>query len=136
MLEHSTEALRAVALWTGVNLALTLVLALNVTRVRMRANIAVGVGGDAVLERAVRAHGNNAEYVPGALLALLGLALVGHPAGQLQIMGAVLFVARLLHAHGIQVITDGLPPTRAAGNIATWAIYVWASVALVWRGIG
>lgn len=135
MLESTTEALRAIALWTGLNLALTLLLGLNVTRLRMRGNVPVGTGDDPVLERAVRAHGNNVEYVPGALLALLGLALVGTPAAHLQLLGGLLFAARLLHAHGIQVLGQSLPPTRAAGNIATWLIYVYASAALIWRGI-
>lgn len=135
MPEISVEALRAFALWAGANLALTLLLALNVSRLRIRAGIGVGAAGDPVLERAVRAHGNNIEYVPGALLALLGLALVGYPAGQIHLAGAVLFLARLLHAHGIQVLGEGLPPTRAAGNITTWVIYVYASVALIWSGL-
>ena len=136
MSDTAIAALQAAALWTGINLALMLALGLNVTRLRMRTGIPVGAGDDPVLERAVRAHGNNTEYVPGALLALLALALVGHPAGQLQVMGALLFGARLLHAHGIQVRGDGLPPTRAAGNLVTWAIYVYASVALISRGLG
>ena len=64
------ETLRAVALWTGANVLLLLTLGLLVTRVRIKVGAPVGTGDDAVLERAVRAHGNNAEYVPATLLLL------------------------------------------------------------------
>lgn len=135
MLESASPALRAAALWTGLNLTLMLALGLNIVRMRMAGNVPVGTGGDPELERAVRAHGNNTEYVPGLLIAFFGLALLGHPAGQIHIMGGALFVARILHAHGIQIISDGLPPTRATGNVTTWSIYLWACGALVWRAL-
>ena len=56
----------ALALWTGANLLLMLVLALNVSRLRIK-NMRDPVDPE-VLEKAVRAHGNNIEYVPAALL--------------------------------------------------------------------
>lgn len=131
----SLPALGAAALWTGLNLALMLLLGLNVTRLRLKLNVGVGSGGNAELERAVRAHGNNTEYVPGLLLGLALLALLGTSVTQIHIIGGVLFLARLLHAHGIQVLSDGLPPTRASGNVITWGLYAWVAIALASKAL-
>ena len=63
----------ALALYVGLNLLLTFLLALNVVRHRFK--------GDSVdqvkLEKAVRAHGNNTEYVPIILIGLGVIALMG-----------------------------------------------------------
>ena len=60
--------LNALSFWVGLNLLLTLLLALNVVRNRFKAQ---GDSADPVaLEKAVRAHGNNTEYVPGILIGL------------------------------------------------------------------
>ena len=132
---HS-PAFAAAALWAGANLLLTLTLALNVTRHRMQLGVSVGAGDSPQLERVVRAHGNNAEYVPGALLALALLALTGTPALTIHCLGAALLLARLLHAHGIRVLEgDGPPPTRVAGNIITWLVYLGSAGLLIANAI-
>ena len=71
MLEQS--GLQAVALWAGLHLATTLVLALNVVRRRLGQD----PDPDGPLHKAVRAHGNNIEYVPIILLGQVVLALLG-----------------------------------------------------------
>ena len=48
-------------------------LALNVTRIRVTLGVGIGSGESEQLDRAIRAHGNNIEYTP---LALLGLAIL------------------------------------------------------------
>ena len=92
--------LNALSLWVGLNLLLTLLLALNVVRNRFKAQ---GDSGDPVtLEKAVRAHGNNTEYVPGILIGLGLMAMTGASAQTINILGGTLFVVRILHAYGIQ----------------------------------
>ncbi|MEM7413117.1 MAG: MAPEG family protein [Myxococcota bacterium] len=127
----SSDALRAVALWSSANLLLMLALGLMVSRLRIQLGQAVGLGGDARLERAVRAHGNNTEYVPGALLLLLLAAATGHSISMLHVAGGALFAARVLHAIGIQQREQRLPPARAVGNVATWGITLWLGVAVL-----
>ncbi len=127
---HS-DALQAVMLWSSANLLLMLTLGLMVSRLRIQLGAAVGTGENARLERAVRAHGNNAEYVPGALLLLLLAGLTGASPLVLHITGAGLLVARILHAIGIQQRDKRLPPARAVGNIATWIIIAWLGVAVL-----
>ena len=130
------EAIHTIALWGGINLLFMLLLGLNVTRIRSKVNVVVGAGESPELLRAIRAHGNNAEYVPGLLVAMLLLALVGYSTTVLFWIGGLLFAARLLHAHGIQRLDVDLPPTRVAGNLITWALYLGCSGALIAAGVG
>ena len=65
--------METLGIWVGLNLFLTLMLALNVTRIRVKLGVGIGSGESEQLDRAIRAHGNNIEYTP---LALLGLAIL------------------------------------------------------------
>ena len=87
----------AFGLWLGLNLLLMLALALNVTRFRFR----VGAGGatDEELQRVIRAHGNNIEYVPISLLGLGILTAMGLPSLWVHVAGAALLFARLYLAY-------------------------------------
>ncbi|MEM6704672.1 MAG: MAPEG family protein [Acidobacteriota bacterium] len=116
------ETLRAVSLWAGANVLLLLCLGLLVTRLRIKVGAPVGTGDDAVLERAVRAHGNNAEYVPAALILLFLAGALGLSPLLVHVAGGTLFAARILHAIGIRQIEKYLPPARAVGNVATWLV--------------
>ena len=118
------QSLQAMALWAALNLGLTLLLALNVTRHRMKEGVSTGSGNSQSLERAVRAHGNNTEYVPGALLGILILVALGYSSLIINLLGASLLVARFCHAHGIQQLEVALPKTRVLGNVLTWALYL------------
>ena len=126
------QSLQAVALWAGLNLAWTLLLALNVTRHRMKEGVSTGSGNSQSLDRAVRAHGNNIEYVPGAILGILILAALGYSPLVINLLGASLLVARFCHAHGIQQLEVDLPKTRVLGNVLTWALYLIVVCLLVY----
>ena len=126
------QSLQAVALWAGLNLGWTLLLALNVTRHRMKEGVSTGSGSSQSLDRAVRAHGNNIEYVPGAILGILILAALGYSPFVINLLGASLLVARFCHAHGIQQLEVDLPKTRVLGNVLTWALYLIVVCLLVY----
>ena len=126
------QSLQAVALWAGLNLGWTLLLALNVTRHRMKEGVSTGSGSSQPLDRAVRAHGNNIEYVPGAILSILILAALGYSPLVINLLGASLLVARFCHAHGIQQLEVDLPKTRVLGNVLTWALYLIVVCLLVY----
>jgi len=131
MIDSISEPLAAVALWTAINLAFMLLLGFNVVRVRLRESVTFGTAGNVPTERAVRAHGNNTEYVPGILLCLMLLALFGESALQLHVAGGLLLLARLLHVIGIQQVEKDLPPARLLGNFICWSIFIWAIVKLL-----
>ncbi len=129
------EAIAAAALWAGANLGLMLLLGINVSRLRVKLKIGVGTGGNEHLERAVRAHGNNTEFVPGLIICLVMLALLGEQAWVIHSVGAVLLLARILQAYGIQVQDKPLPVTRVAGNLVTWILFAGVVVRLIWLAL-
>ena len=88
----------ALALYVGLNLLLTFLLALNVVRHRFKGDSA----DQFMLEKAVRAHGNNIEYVPIILIGLGVMAMTGVSAQIISILGGTLLAARIFHAFGIQ----------------------------------
>ena len=121
----------ALALYVGLNLLLTLVLAINVVRHRFK-----GESGDPVaLEKAVRAHGHNTEYVPIILVGLGVMAMMGASAKTISILGGTLFVARVFHAYGIQ---QAKVPNifGMVGNIVTWLVMLCVATTLLLQGIG
>ena len=77
-----------------------------------------------MLEKAVRAHGNNTEYVPIILIGLGVMAMTGASAQTISILGGTLFVARIFHAYGIQ---QAKVPNifGMVGNIVTWLVMLW-----------
>ena len=125
------QSLEAFALWTGLNLVLTLFLGLNVTRHRAKEGVSVGTGNSLSLERAVRAHGNNIEYVPGALIGIFVLVGLGYSGLVVHLLGLALLLARVCHAYGIQLLEKPLPKSRVLGNILTWIIYLVISCLLI-----
>ena len=125
-------ALEVVGLWVALHLVLIWGLGLNVTRLRIKHEVPLGDGGNAELARAIRAHGNAAEFVPGLLVALAIMALVGYGMNVIHGFGAALFLARLLHAVGIQQDAP-LPPLRVGGNILTWLVTLGMAGALIYE---
>ena len=126
-------AIAALLVWTGLHVILMLALALNVTRHRLQA--ATEGHDERRLEKAIRAHGNNTEYVPIILFCIALLVAFGSTAAWVHGLCATLFVSRLLHAHGIQQFAP-LPKTRVIGNFGTWGVMLGTAIALVYQGLG
>lgn len=120
------------ALYAGLNALILLVLAIRVARQRGISKVGLGTGGDAVLERASRIHGNAAENIPIVLI-LLGLAeACGSTPFLLHGIGIALTLGRLLHVWGL-IQSSGASVGRAAGMGLTWlALAVGAVRALLW----
>lgn len=75
-------------------------LATRVIKARRQHRVALGTS-HRLVERAARAHGNAAEYVPFALLLLALCEINGLPDWALHVLGTVLLAGRLLHGFGI-----------------------------------
>ncbi len=114
------------ALYLAFNAVLNVALAANVTRVRAKTSVFLGTGESPEVLLAVRRHGNNAEYVPLALVALLCAELAGGGAALLHGVGAALSLGRVLHVVGVGPTPK---PPRAIGAVLTWAAIVVAAVA-------
>ena len=76
-------------------------LSFNVIGHRRKNKVSIGAGGVDELERAIRAHGNFAEYVPLGLFLIGALELNGAPLELVALLGALLVIGRYFHAKGI-----------------------------------
>jgi uncharacterized protein len=95
-------------------------LSLRVSRLRRPLKIGVGDGGNEVLARRMRAHGNFAENVP-IFLVLLGFLELAM-GRELWLWGAaILFIlARIAHAFGMD--RPGANALRVGGISVTWLV--------------
>lgn len=109
------------AVYASLLAILYIVLSYRVAKRRMRFQVGLGTGQNAELERAIRIHGNFAEYVPLALLLLAFFEAGGGPAWAVHVAGAGLLVARGLHALGL-TRSSGRSPGRFSGVVTTWLI--------------
>lgn len=88
----------ATPLYAGLLALWYLVLSSRIIVLR-RQGVSLGDGGDPVLLRRIRAHGNFSEYVPFILI-LIGILELSHlPTIILHILGITLVIARLLHGY-------------------------------------
>ncbi len=114
-------SLQITAIYASILAILYVVLSYRVARRRMRFQVGLGTGQNPDLERAIRIHGNFAEYVPLALLLLALLESGGGPGWVLHGAGATLVVARILHVVGL-TSSSGRSPGRFIGVTLTWAL--------------
>ncbi|MEO8509206.1 MAG: MAPEG family protein [Betaproteobacteria bacterium] len=106
------------ALYAGLCGVLLLSLAARVIRLRWKLRIGIGDGGERPLHKAMRVHGNAAEYLPIALLLLLVAELDHSSPMLLHVCGATFVAARVLHAIGLSRSSGATWP-RMAGTTLT-----------------
>jgi len=116
----------------GLHGLLLLVLVWPIVAARRGRRIGLGHGGDAVLLQRIRVHGNFIEYVPFALLLLALLEMTGLGREWVALLGAVLLVARVLHAIGLSR-SPGVSFGRFWGTLGTWTMIVAASLIAIVR---
>ena len=113
-------------------------LSFAVIGLRRKNKVGLGSGGYDDLERAIRAQGNFAEYVPIGLILIACLELNGAPWWLVILPGITLIIGRLIHAKGI----NEPPPNFSSrvlgmkftfGTLIALAIFnvAWASYSLV-----
>jgi uncharacterized membrane protein YecN with MAPEG domain len=116
------------AIYASVLAIVFIVLSYRVAQRRMRLQVGLGTGDNRELERAVRIHGNFAEYVPLAILLLALYEIGGAPGWAVHAAGVALLIARTLHAIGLTQ-SSGRSPGRFTGIIATWLVILGLAVA-------
>lgn len=102
-----------------------------VIRLRRKNMVALGSGGHEDLERAIRAQGNFAEYVPFALIMMGCLELNGAPWWLVALPGLSLTMGRLIHARGINE-----PPPNFRQRIVGMVLTINTLVALIVFNLG
>jgi uncharacterized membrane protein YecN with MAPEG domain len=130
-----SEPLNAAAIYAALNSLILLVLSYNVGRHRGRTDsLEPGATGDAILTRAIRAHGNAAEYMPLAMIMLIALALLGAPVVLVHALGASFTVGRIFHAAGM--FRENHPNNiRFIGNLMTGLVYLIGPISCIYYGL-
>lgn len=126
------SSIYAFGFYAGLNALILLVLSMRVVEARYRTHTPIGDGGKAEMAAPLRAHANNAEYVPVALILLWALASpLGRSIWLIHGVGAVFTIGRILHAIGLSR-SVGPSPLRAAGMVLTWIAYVVGIAGVLW----
>jgi uncharacterized protein len=118
------SALTITPLYAGLLALLYFVLSYRIITLRAGpGGPSLGDGGNPVLLRRMRAHGNFAEYVP-MILVLIALLELGHTAPWLlHTLGSTLLVARLLHGYALS-FTASFTFGRFWGTALTFLLLV------------
>ena len=122
---------RITLLFACLHVLLMLVLLARVSQVRHGQRIGIGDGGNPVLARRIRVHGNFVENVPIALVLLALLELAGLPEPWLVGFGTMLLAGRVLHAVGLSG-SAGVSFGRFWGTALTWLALLAMALAGLW----
>ncbi len=127
-------SLTITALYASLAGLLLLVLSFRVVRSRRKLSVGLGDGGQESLLRAQRAQANFTEYVPIALILLAVAESQVLTGWLLHTAGAILVLARLLHAWGLSQ-SSGRSFGRYWGTLLTWVVILALSIANISAGI-
>lgn len=101
-----------------------------VIRQRFKTRVGLGDGQQPGLIKAVRIHGNFAEYVPLLLILLLVLEIQQAALWQLHLIGGLTLFGRICHAIGLTK-SSGTSLPRMIGMISTFSALLSAAVFIV-----
>ncbi len=124
-------SLTITALYASLAGLLLLFLSFRVVRWRRKLSVGLGDGGQESLLRAQRAQANFTEYVPIALILLAVAESQVLTGWLLHTAGAVLLLARLLHAWGLSQ-SSGRSFGRYWGTLLTWVVILALSLANIY----
>ena len=106
-------------------------LSFAVIRLRRKNKVGLGSGGHEELERAIRAQGNFAEYVPFGIMLIACLEINGAPWWLVAVPGITLIAGRLIHARGIN-----MPPPDFSQRVLGMKFTFNTLIALVVLNLG
>jgi hypothetical protein len=106
-------------------------LSFAVIGLRRKNKVGLGNGGHDDLERAIRAQGNFAEYVPFGVILLACLELNGAPWWIVAIPGVTLTIGRLIHIVGINT-----PPPDFSKRVLGMKFTFFTLMALIVLNLG
>ena len=120
-------------LYAGILAIIFVVLSLRVVMLRGH-GASLGDGGNPLLLRRIRAHGNFAEYVPLILLMMSFLELSKFSIYVLHAIGIALVVARLLHGYALS-FTEKFKFGRFWGTALTFTLVLVCGVLCLCQGL-
>lgn len=123
------------AAYAGVLGLVFLVLTVRVVMRRNTVKASLGDGGDILLERRIRAHGNFIEFVPLVLILMMLMELQSQSIWLLHLVGVCLVVGRVIHCVNISRENESLGG-RIVGMALTMTALGVASLAALLRSFG
>ena len=105
-------------------------LSYRVVQMRGATKVSLGDGGDRILDRRIRAHGNCAENAPIGVILLLLMELSGAPAMAVHGAGLMLLAGRVAHAAALSSPTPKFV-LRAGGMGLTYLMQGLVAVGLL-----
>ena len=120
-------------LYAGLLALIFFALSYRVVQARS-SGISLGDGGDLLLLRRIRAHGNFAEYVPLLLLMIALLEFEGLPDYAIHGLGLALVLARSLHGYAL-AFTESFQFGRFWGTALTFLLLVVCALLCIWRSV-
>lgn len=85
-------------------------------------------------QNAMRVMANFTEYVPLALILILGLEAARAAGWLVYTLAGTLVLGRLLHAYGLSRHA-GTSPGRFLGTVLTWTVLLVAALAALWLAL-
>ena len=125
------SSLYAFGFYVALNALIMLVLGILVVRARVVTKTDIGDGGKPEMAGPLRAHGNNSEWTPMALLMIWALCPLGGSIWLIHGVGVPLTLGRIVHGIGLSGST-GPGPLRFIGMILTWIAYIVGIVGILW----
>lgn len=92
--------------------------------------IGIGDGGDHLMARMVRVHGNFCENAPFALALLMMLPLLGGSSFLVHVIGGLFLLGRIAHAYGLSQ-SAGKSLGRVVGMVMTHATFLIGAIVLL-----
>lgn len=123
--------LPTLAFYAALNALIMLVLGMLVVRARVKTRTEIGDGDNPLMVGPLRAHANNTEYVPMAIILMMIMYALGEGAIVLHVVGATLTLGRLLHGFGLSR-NVGTSVSRLVGMLSTWLAFILAIADIVW----
>ncbi len=131
MLDAFNEPFHLFAFYAAINAFIMLVLGMLVVRARVKTETGIGDGGNPAMARPLRAHANNTEYTPMALLLMWALMPLGGSVWVIHAIGVPLTLGRLFHGIGLSR-NEGPSALRLIGMVLTFLAYIVGIVACLW----
>lgn len=105
-------------------------LSVRVVRIRRQEKIGIGDANNVRLRRAIRAHGNFAEYAPLAVILAAFVEIQQFAAIIVHALCWILIIGRLIHAYGVSQEKEDYR-FRVAGMVLTFTTIAMSSLLLI-----
>ncbi len=109
-------------------------LSIKVILGRFKNKVSLGDGGHASMLAAIRTHANFTEYVPFALILMMGVEVLDYSATVIHALGIILILARLVHVVGM-FSKGSVGLARPAGMITTFSVMIVSAILILIRSV-